>query len=65
MKVLINPTKEQSGSGSTASVTWDNPGTRSAMNMLFSVKTQIERLVQIEITSEGITARLEHVPHKT
>jgi hypothetical protein len=62
MKVLINPAKEQTGSGLTASVTWQNPSTRSAMNMLFGVKTQIERLVHIEITEEGITARLDHVP---
>ena len=62
MKVLVNPTKEQSGSGLTASVTWDNPDVQTAMNLLFNVQGQREKIVQIEINSEGIVARMEYKP---
>ena len=62
MKVLINPTKNETGSGLTASVSWDNPDTKSAIESLFRVNPKTERLLQIEISREGIEARLEYIP---
>lgn len=62
MKVLINPTKEQTGNGLTASVTWDNPDVQTAMNLLFNVQGQREKITQIEITKDGIVARMEYKP---
>ena len=62
MKVLINPTKEETGSGLTASVTWSNPDVQTAMNLLFNVHGQREKITQIEITEDGIVARMEYKP---
>jgi hypothetical protein len=62
MKVLIHPAKEQTGNGLTASVTWDNPDVQTAMNLLFNVQGQRERITQIEITHDGIVARMEYKP---
>lgn len=62
MKVLINPTREQLGSGLTASVTWDNPDVKTAMNRLFNVHGRREKITQIEISREGIVARMEYIP---
>lgn len=61
MNVLINPTKEESGSGITAQATWQNPTVQAAFNRMFGMDTNCERITQIEITSEWITARLERV----
>ena len=62
MKVLINPTKTQSGSGLTASCSWENHDMKKALNILFGVNEQKEKIIQIEISDDGIVARLEYVP---
>ena len=64
MKVLINPTKTETGSGLTAELTWQNPDVQAAFEKLFGVNPKTERLMQIEIDSEGITARLEYTNMK-
>lgn len=61
MRVLINPTNNETGSGLTSQVSWENPDTRAALESLFGVNKKTERLVQVEISKDGITARLEYV----
>ena len=62
MKVLINPSKEESGSGLTASVSWENPDVLAAFNLLFNVHGLREKITQIEISNDGIVARIKYMP---
>lgn len=57
MKVLINPSLSEKGSGTTSFAGWDRPDVVAAMNFLFTIKDG-ERIEQIEVDSHGITARI-------
>lgn len=59
MKVLINPAPHEQGSVTSSRATWGNVSVVAAIKM-FSVKPY-ERITQIEITEDGITARFERV----
>ena len=61
MKVLINPSREESGSGLASSIAWQNPDVIRAINQMFAISAH-EQIVQIEITPDGITARMEYRP---
>lgn len=60
MKVLINPAPHEQGSGTTSFATWNNQSVITAMNSIFAVRPY-EKITQIEITEDGITARFERV----
>lgn len=57
MKVLINPTYEQRGSGVTAVARWQHPDCQAAMNALFGLKPN-EHITQLEIDAKAITVRI-------
>lgn len=60
MKVIFNPTDMQKGSGPTSSMSYQSPAFVEAMEAAFHVKAN-ERIVQIEITPEGVVARFEYI----
>lgn len=62
-KVLINPLNDEKGTGLTSFASWQNPDTLAGLQRIFNV-TQKERLIQVEVDSQGITVRLESVPSK-
>lgn len=62
-KVLINPTREEAGTGLTSFASWDNPDTLRGLQTMFNI-TNKERLVQVEVSAQGITVRLESVPSR-
>jgi cell division protein ZapA (FtsZ GTPase activity inhibitor) len=59
MKVLINPSETESGSGLASTIAWNNPDVLAGLNVMFNIQQRREKIVQIEITQDGITARLE------
>lgn len=58
MRVLFDPKPDERGSGVTSSVTWDNPELYEAMRTLFHIKDQYEELESIEVSHDGIIARV-------
>lgn len=60
MKVLINPAPHEQGNGTMSRATWGNRSVIAAINSIFDVKSH-EKITQIEITEDGITARFERV----
>jgi len=59
MRVIFNPTKTEKGSGTTSTAAWDNRDMSEAMKVLFGIR-QDEEIYQLEVTREGITARIRH-----
>lgn len=64
MQIKINPKEHEKGSGSTSSITWENPYLLSALNTAFAVRSN-ERIASLEITPDGITARFESLSDGT
>ncbi len=62
LKVIINPTKDQQLSGLTSFASWQNPDLKAAILRAFAINPEKERLLQVEVNSDGITVRLETVP---
>ena len=56
--VKIRPELHEQGSGVTATINYDNPDFVRGLRQMFHAKPR-ERLVQIEIQDEWITARFE------
>lgn len=57
MLTKFNPSDTEKGSGLTAFASWDNPDMKFAMSQLFKIRAN-ERIETIEVTEEGITARI-------
>ena len=62
MQVKVNPSKDETGSGLTAFVSWGNPSLQAALETVFAVNRHRERIDTVEISPLGITARLSHRP---
>ena len=58
MVVKFDPTSSKRGSGITSFASWDNTDVGKAMESLFGIKSN-EWIKQIEVSPEGITARIE------
>lgn len=59
MITKFNPTTSEKGSGLTAFVRWDSYQFIEAMSNLFGIREN-ERITSIEVTPEGITARIQY-----
>lgn len=57
MKVVINPTPDERGAGSTASISWNSPAMERHLRNLFGLLKE-ERIRQLEVDQEGITCRI-------
>lgn len=58
MRIVINPTSEEEGSGLTSSVTWEYLEVVSALNAIFRIRKG-ESIGQLEVDKNGITARIK------
>ena len=63
VEVKFNPSKDETGSGLTAFASWDNPDLQRALEIAFRVNRNREQIDKVEVTAEGITARLSYRPH--
>ena len=61
-KILIRPGLDSQGSGTTSTICYDNPYFVSALNQMFGIRGG-EKITQIEIQDEGITARIDSDPN--
>lgn len=61
MKVVLYPTETEKLTGTTSSIGWNNPKVVAAINHLFNVMPY-ERIVQLEVDNDQLTARFEPVP---
>ena len=61
VKVVINPTPEQRGSGLTAQVSWDNDELMAALKKVVNLKERSEKIVAIEVDEFGIKLRLQYL----
>ena len=57
VRVLVNPSRHEMGSGATSTISFENPDFRKGLNVMFGI-TEKERIEQIEIHDEWITARI-------
>jgi hypothetical protein len=62
--MIVTYEPEQSKSGLTSILGWDNPDLHAALNQAFRVDQKHERIADIEVTKQGIKAIFETLPRK-
>ena len=60
MKVIINPSLDERGSGMSSFATWSDPEMREMLYKLFGIQPN-EKIIQVEVDHEGIQVRIENV----
>lgn len=60
IQVKVMPSRKEKGSGTTSFVSWENRDFEKGLNLMFGVM-EGERISQVEIDGNGITARFERV----
>lgn len=58
MFTKFNPSDAEKGDGTTSFASWSSPDMKKVMEQLFGIRPN-ERIATIEITADGITARIK------